>query len=99
MTKGCWIAVGVVSLWCVLACAYLGVEDGSSGLSPLGWAAGLFFVPGGIALQVFKGSHSNADLPLMAGISWIAYGILAIGVLFAWRAVARRRSSSRGKPQ
>ena len=99
MARRCWIALGVVSLWCVLACAYLSVEDGSSGLSPLGWAAGLFFVPGGIALQVFKGSHSNADLPLMAGISWITYAALAAGLAYAWGVAAGRRHSSRGKQQ
>ena len=71
--------------------AYLGVEDGSSGLSPLGWLAAAFFVPGGLLFQVVKGSHGNADLPLMAEFSFCAYGVVAvlavIGVDFLSRAL------------
>lgn len=62
---------------CILY-AYLGVEDGSSGLSPLGWIAGVFFVPGGLLLQAVKGSHGNADLPLMAGFSFCVYAVVAV---------------------
>ena len=33
------IGVGLVALWGIFSYAYLGVEDGSSGLRPLGWLA------------------------------------------------------------
>jgi membrane-bound acyltransferase YfiQ involved in biofilm formation len=75
------IALGVVALWAVFSWAYLGVEDGSSGLSPLGWLAAVFFVPGGLLLQAVKGSHANADLPLMAAFSFCVYAVLAVLVV------------------
>lgn len=85
------IAVGVVALWAVFSWAYLGVEDGSSGLSPLGWLAAVFFVPGGLLFQAVKGSHGNADLPLMAVIGFCAYAVVVvlavIGVDFLRRAL------------
>ncbi|HSV99858.1 MAG TPA: hypothetical protein VLI39_06780 [Sedimentisphaerales bacterium] len=71
------IAVGLVALWAVFSYAYLGVEDGSSGLSPLGWAHAVFFLPGGLLLQAVKGSHGNADLPLMAAFSFCVYAAVA----------------------
>jgi hypothetical protein len=67
-------------MWGVFSYAYLGVEDGSSGLSLLGWIHGVFFIPGGILMQALRGSHSNADLPLMAGIGWLTYSLLALGI-------------------
>jgi hypothetical protein len=72
------IAVGLVALWAVFSWAYLGVEDGSSGLSPLGWIHAVFFVPGGLLLQAVKGSHSNADLPVMAVFSVCVYAAVAV---------------------
>lgn len=72
------IAVGLVALWAVFSWAYLGVEDGSSGLSSLGGLAGAFFVPGGLLFQAVKGSHGNADLPLMAAFSLCIYAVVAI---------------------
>jgi hypothetical protein len=75
------IALGVVALWAVFSYAYLGVEDGSSGLSPLGWLAAVFFVPGGLLFQVVKGSHANADLPLMAVFGFCLYAIATALVL------------------
>ena len=72
------IALGFVGLWAVFSYAYLGVEDGSSGLSPLGWMAGVFLVPGGLLLQAVKGSHSNADLPLMAAFSFCLYAVVVV---------------------
>lgn len=82
------VALGAVTAWAVFSYAYLGVEDGSSGLSPLGWLSAVFFLPGGFALSQLKGSHGNADLPLMAVISWITFALPAIaavriGTLFA----------------
>jgi hypothetical protein len=80
------IALGFVIVWAVFSYAYLGVEDGSSGLSPLGWAHAVFFLPGGLLLQAVKGSHGNADLPLMAAFSFCVYAavaaIVVIGVEF-----------------
>ena len=74
------IALGVVAVWGVFSYAYLGSEDGSSGLSLLGWIHVVFFVPGGILMQILKGSHSNADLPIMAGTGWLTYSLLALGI-------------------
>ena len=79
--RGHLIAVAVVTAWAVFGYAYLGVEDGSSGLSPLGWLHAIFFLPGGFVMQQLKGAHSNADLPLMAGIGWLAYSLLAIALV------------------
>lgn len=75
------IAVGLVVLWAVFSYAYLGVEDGSSGLSPLGWLAAVFFVPGGLLFQVVKGSHGNADLYLMAAFSFCVYMLVVVLVV------------------
>ncbi len=72
------IALGLIALWAVFAYAYLGVEDGSSGLSPLGWIAGVFFLPGGLLLRAVTGSHSNADLSLMAGFSFCVYVVVVV---------------------
>jgi len=75
------IAVGCVGLWAAFSYAYLSVEDGSSGLSPLGWIHAVFFFPGGIALSSTKGSLSNADLPIMAGFSFFVYTVVALFVV------------------
>lgn len=72
------IAVGLVALWAVFSWAYLGVEDGSSGLSPLGWIHAVFFLPGGLLLQAVKGSHGNRDLPLMAVFSFCVYAAVVV---------------------
>lgn len=72
------ITVGLVALWAVFSYAHLGVEDGSSGLSPLGWLAAVFFVPGGLLFQAVKGSHANADLPLMAAFGFCVYAVVAV---------------------
>jgi hypothetical protein len=89
------IALGLVALWAVFSYAYLGVEDGSSGLSPLGWTAGVFFLPGGLVLQAVKGSHSNGDLPVMAVFSFCVYaGVVVLGangVEFLRRALWKKR--------
>jgi hypothetical protein len=89
------IAVGLVAMWAVFSYAYLGVEDGSSGLGPLGWLSGAFFVPGGLLLQAAKGSHGNVDLPLMAAFSFCVYAAVAvlavIGVEFLRRALWKKR--------
>jgi hypothetical protein len=82
------IAFGFVVLWSVFSYAYLGVEDGSSGLSPLGWISAVFFVPGGLLLYATKGAHSNTGLPTMAVFSFCAYVVV---LLFVIKGVARLR--------
>ncbi len=77
------IVLVVVTAWAVFSYMYLGVEDGSSGLSPLGWLHATFFIPGGCLMQVVKGSHGNADLPLMAAVSWVSYALLSVGIVYA----------------
>lgn len=82
-------------MWGGLSYTCLGVEDGSSGLSLLGWIHGVFFIPGGILMQTLRGSHSNADLPLMCGIGWVTYSLLALGIV---RAVSVVRKQKKTKP-
>jgi hypothetical protein len=88
------IALGLVIVWAVFSYAYLGVEDGSSGLGPLGWIAGVFFLPSGLLLQAVKGSHGNADLPLMAAFSFCVYAVVVVlavkGTAFLGRAFLGR---------
>ena len=85
--KPYFIVLGIVTAWAVFSHAYLGVEDGSSGLSILGWVSAVFFVPSGLLMQLLKGGHSNADIRLMATVSWILYSLLAIGITRAVRMI------------
>ena len=75
------IALGFVGLWAVFSYAYLGVEDGSSGLSPLGWIQSAFLVPGLFLFRAVKGAYSNADLPLIAALSLCAYAVVVVLVV------------------
>jgi len=75
------IAIGIVTLWAVFSYAYLGVEDGSSGLSILGLIHAFFLIPGLVLFHVVKDSHSNADLPFIAGISWFVYVLVVLLVV------------------
>lgn len=85
-TEGClrrryqkyMIAISFVGLWAVFSHAYLGTEDGSSGLSPPGWIHAMFFLPGGLLLQAVKEGHSNVDLPLMAACSLCVYMVALV---------------------
>jgi hypothetical protein len=72
------IAIAIVTVWAVFAYAYLGVEDGSSGLSILGKISAVFFIPGGILMQFTRGSHSNSDITFMAITSWFIFALIAI---------------------
>jgi hypothetical protein len=94
------IALGVAGLWAAFSYAYVGVEDGSSGLSLLGWVHAVFFLPGGLLLQAVKGSHSNADLPLMAAFSLCVYMVVAVlavmGVGLLRRAVSLGKARQQG---
>ena len=72
------IAIGIITLWAVFSYAYLGAEDGSSGLSVLGWIHALFFFPGGFIFHIINVSHSNSDLPIIAVMSWLVYVLLII---------------------
>ena len=94
------IAVGVVSSWGAFAWLYLGSEDGSSGLSVLGWLQAGFLAPGAILCQVLKGMHGNSDLPLIAAASWVTYGLVGAAVVGGAQAVGRRlsRGSSGQRP-
>jgi len=91
------IVLGVVAIWGVFSWAYLGVEDGSSGLSLLGWIHAVFFIPGGVFIQTLKGGHSNADLPLMVGISWLTYSLLAFGIAQAVCVIRKRKKAKPDK--
>ncbi len=75
-----FIALGIVTIWAVLAYTWLNVEDGSSGLGVLGIVSAVFFIPGGYLMQITKGSHSNADIPFMAIISWLIFALIALGI-------------------
>ncbi|MHC4375191.1 MAG: hypothetical protein ACYS26_01200 [Planctomycetota bacterium] len=68
-------ALVAASLWALFALLYLGVEDGSSGLSLLGNLTLAFFMPGLLLMQALEGAHSNADMPFMAFMSWLVYAI------------------------
>ncbi len=89
------IILGAVTAWAVFSYMYLGTEDGSSGLSPLGWLSAMFFIPGGYVMQVVKGSHGNADLPLMAAISWVSYSLLSVGIIYVCTIVTKGRKRER----
>ena len=74
------IAIAIVTLWAVLAYSYLGVEDGSSGLSVLGKVSAVFFLPGGFLMQKIGGSLSKAEIPLAAMLSWFIFTLIALGI-------------------
>ncbi|MEN6336563.1 MAG: hypothetical protein ABFE01_20095 [Phycisphaerales bacterium] len=96
------IALALVAVWGVFSCAYLGVEDGSSGLSPFGWLAGAFFVPGGLLLEAVKemsrkSGHvllMDGDLLLAAALSFCIYAVV---VVLAVKSVASLRRALCGK--
>ena len=72
------IAIGIVTAWAIFACAWLNVEDGSSGLSIFGKVSAVFFLPGGFLMQFTRGNFSNAEIPLMAIISWFVFALIAL---------------------
>jgi len=74
------IAIGIVTAWAIFACTWLNVEDGSSGLSVFGIISAAFFIPGGILMQITRGSHSNSDIPLMALTGWVVFTLFAFGI-------------------
>ena len=82
--------VGVVSFWCLFSMAYLGVEDGSSGLSPLGWVHAAFLLPGLFPAVLIKGSYHNGDLPLAFLLSWLFYTAIAMALTVGLRACWHR---------
>lgn len=73
-------ALGVITAWGLFSYAYLGIEDGSSGFSALGWIHAAYFIPGCLLVTGLKGSYSNADLPLIAGIGWLLFSLLALAL-------------------
>lgn len=80
-----------VSGWAVFSLLYAGVEDGSSGLSPLGYLVLAFYMPGLLLFQALEGSHRNSDVPAMVFAGWAFY--LACGQLavsgYLWIRTAR----------
>ncbi len=69
----------VITLYSFLSFGYLGVEDGSSGLSPVAWLLYGYFLPGAFLL---KGqAMSNARIPLLVMFSWTIYMLLLSAVL------------------
>jgi predicted neutral ceramidase superfamily lipid hydrolase len=72
------IAIGIVTVWAIFAYAWLSVEDGSSGLSVLGKASAVFFLPGGLLMQSIRGSFSSAEIPLAAVISWLIFSLIVL---------------------
>ncbi len=89
------IAVAAVTAWAAFSYLYLGVEDGSSGLSVLGWVHGVFFIPGGLLVVAVKGAISNYALPFMAVMSWLFYLLLAFSIIEA-AMFFRRRTNKTG---
>lgn len=74
------LAVSLVTAWGVAAMFWMGSEDGSSGFSTLGWTLVPFVMPGAYLIAHLKGSLSNTDFPLIFGISWLAYSLLALAI-------------------
>jgi hypothetical protein len=50
-------------------------------------------------MQVLKGSHGNADLPLMAAVSWGSYSLLSVGITYASTIATQRRRRERNEPE
>ena len=89
--KAYLVAIAAVTIWGIFSCIYLGLEDGSSGLSPFGWLRAIFFIPGSYLFMMIRGSHSNANLPVAAGIGWLAYTLLAAAITHAFIRIRKRR--------
>ena len=86
------VPTALAALWGLFSVTYLGVEDGSSGLSALGWVHVGFFVPGLGAMELLEGSHSNDDIPLMVAISFLVWAIL---FAFVGWVIRRRRAGAK----
>ena len=84
----------VVLVWALSSVAYLGREDGSAGLTLIGWAHAVFFLPGISVLKLAGGPVGNGDLPLAACLSWVLYSGVAAG--FVQLVVVIRRASRPG---
>ena len=98
------IALALVAVWAVFSFSYpyLGIEDGSSGLSPLGWLAGVFIVPGAWLLEAVKEmSRKNGYVLLMDGDLLLAvafsFCIYAAVVVLAIKSTASLRRALQGK--
>lgn len=79
-----FIAVGFTSVWAIFSLAYLGVEDGSSGLSLIGLVHAVIFLPGLLLMRMLKGSHANADIPLMALVGWMVFSMCTLLSVHLW---------------
>ena len=73
-----YLASAAVLVWAAFSYAYLGVEDGSSGLTPLGTVSIVYFLPGaGICRSM--GFTTNAAIPRMFIVSlllWLSIGLV-----------------------
>lgn len=95
------IALACVTAWCIFALAYVGREDGSSGLSVLGWLQAIFFFPGLCLMQAVAGAHSNADIPRMAAVGWVLFALCGMGIAEVIASVCRgaqQRAAPTGGP-
>jgi len=88
------VAFATVTLWGLFSYAYLGVEDGSSGLSFPGWMHVGFHIPGLFLVTQCKGTYTNADLPVIAMISWLIYVTLAVGIVHAMHLFFGRKKTT-----
>lgn len=74
------IVLARVTAWGIFSLAHVGVEDGSSGLSVLGWVSFGFFMPGRCLMDGISGAHTNADVPPMAAVSWVLFSACGVGL-------------------
>ena len=74
------IALACVTAWGIFSLAYVGVEDGSGGLSALGWASFGFLLPGRCLIDGVWGAHTNSDAPLMAAVGWVLFSACGVGL-------------------
>ena len=81
-----YIPFAIVTLWGAFSFSYLGVEDGSSGLSFLGHISALFLIPGAFLFRLFKTAATNRDIFLIGFMSWLFYMATALGgtLLISW---------------
>ena len=86
------VPIAIVGIWGTFSATYLGVEDGSSGLSLLGWVHVGFFLPGLGAMDLLEGSHSNDDIPLMIAISFVVW---TLAFAFIGWVIRRRRTGAK----
>jgi uncharacterized membrane protein YjjP (DUF1212 family) len=88
------IGLAIVSLWGVLAYSLIGAEYDGSIADILVTLHLVFFIPGLALMDLVKGSHSDADLPLMAVFGWVVFNILFILIIESIRAIRGSKGGS-----